>query len=239
MLQSFRNNTKLQAVVLSLLGILLLIEALFIQVPFWLSACYQRRIQSWRVVLPLDFGTMNTYQVSFQPTESLIGNPMLRMRGPLLSEFNKTHIGGKNIPPHILQESFYKAAIDFKVSWKVLDEDKVFDSGVFGPNDVHAWSYPYYVYYKAEDYSGYRHLDCGKAYSLIVELIKPCEALNKFKPVFTLGPAPMKNYISVARNFLMLTIPLFTLGIVLLIVAALKYKTFNKENTNISQNERY
>lgn len=229
MLQTFRNSPSFQAVVCKLLGISLLIVALLVQAPFWLGARSQRRMQSWRIALPIDFSAMNTYKENFQPTITLMGNPQLRMRGPLLSEFQKTDLGGAYVPPHILQESFSKSAIDFNISWKILEEDKVLEAGVFGPNDIKAWSYPFHVYYKAEDYSGYRHLDNEKIYSLIVKVTKPSQAVNKFKPTFILGPGSGKNFISLSNRFLMLTIPLFILGIVLLVIAIRTYKSVNRE----------
>jgi hypothetical protein len=231
MLQTFRNSPRFQAVVLGVLGILLLITALSVHVPLWLGVRYQRRLQSWGMTIPIDFSAINKYQESFQPIKSLIGNPKLRMRGPLLSEFKETHLSGANVPANILQESFSKSAIDFGVSWKILDEDKVFDSGVFGPNDVVAWSYPYYVSYKAEDYSGYRHLDIEKTYLLIVEVTKPCEVLNKFKPTFILGPSPTKKVLPLFRRLMKLTIPLSIMGIVLLAFAVSTYRSVNRART--------
>jgi hypothetical protein len=181
------------------------------------------------MVLPIDFSAVNKYQESFQPTGPLLNNPQLRMRGPLLSEFKETHLGGTYIPPHILQESFSKSAIDFSVSWKILEEDKVFDSGVFGPSDVNAWSYPDYVRYQATDHSGRRHLDIEKDYSLIVEVTKPCEVLNKFKPTFILRPSLTKKVLPLFRRVIKLTIPLSIMGIVLLAFAVSTYRSVNRE----------
>lgn len=228
MLRTLRDNCRVRPVVLASLGIAVLIVALLVQVPAWLGARRQRRMESWRVVMPLDFSTTNTYRESFQPTQSSIGNPEFTMRGPLLAEFRKTHRGGANIPPEILQESFSNSGVDFSLSWKVLDGATAFESGVFRPNDVSAWSYPDHVYYKAEDSSGYRHVDRERVYSLLVEVTQPCKSLNRLKPTFTLGPPPAKNMTSLARYLLKSTAPFFVLGIgMLLIAAALKYKSVN------------
>lgn len=229
MLQIFRNHPRFHAEVCKLLGISLLIVALLVQAPFWLSARYQKRMQSWRIVLPIDFSATNTYKENFQPTGTLMGNPQFRMRGPLLTEFQETDLGGAYVPPHILQESFSNSTIDFELSWKILEEGKILDSGVFGPHDVNAWSYPFHVYYKAEDHSGYRQLNREKVYSLVVEVTEPGQAVNKFKPTFILGPPSGKNFISLSNRFLILTIPLFILGIVLLVIFAWTYKSMNKE----------
>ena len=229
MLQTFRNNPMFQAEVCKFLGISLLIVALLVQAPFWLSARYQKRMQSWRMALSIDFSARNIYKENFQPRGTLMGNPQLRMRSPLLTEFQETDLGGAYVPLHILQESFSKYAIDFNLSWKVLEEENILDSGVFGPNDVNAWSYPFHVYYKAEDYSGYRQLDREKVYTLVVEVTKPSQAVNKFKPTFILGPPSGKNFISLSNRLLILTIPLFVLGIFLLVIATWKYKFMDRE----------
>jgi hypothetical protein len=139
MLQEFRSDLKLQALVLAILGVTLLIVASWVQVPAWLGARHQRIAQSRSIMLHLDCNTVSAYQESFQPTESLIGNPELRMRGPLLAEFQKTHVSGANVPHEVVQDFFSNSSVDFSVSWKILDGGNALDSGVFCPNDVVAW----------------------------------------------------------------------------------------------------
>ncbi len=233
-LQRFRNNLKLRASVLGILGTALLITALYVQLPAWLGARYQRKRQLWKVMIPIDCNTTNTYKEKFQATESLIGNPKLQMYGPLLTEFNKTHIAGENVPTKIFQDFFSKSSIDFSISWKILEGDKTFDSGVFSPNDVVAWSYPDHVYYKVEDFSGHRHVDTEKDYSVIIDIKQPCQALSKLKPFFTLGPSPMMNLISISNNLLKITVPIFILGVFILVIAFLKYKYATIKKKSIS-----
>ncbi len=217
------EKIKIQNLILLILGVMLIIVALFLQISAWQGAHYQRRIQSWGIKIPLDCNAVNTYQQEFQPNDPLIGNPTLIMRGPLLPTFPETHISGKNIPEDILRESFSYSGIAFSVSWQIFEQDRLFQSGVFGPNDVIAWSFPDYVYYKAEEYSG-PSIDIEKVYTLKIEVTQPCKALENLNPTFLIGPPYMKNLIRYSKNTLKLTMPLLIIGIFSVIVVITKHK---------------
>ncbi len=214
MLHRFRNDLRLQAWVLGILGVALLIVAGRVQVPLWLAAR--------GIVIHPDCDRVNVYERTFRALLMMPGNPQLQMRDPRWPELSKIEPDGARIPPQMVREHLAKSAVDFGIFWRILEGDTVLEKGFFRPSDLTAISYTDHVSYSAEDYTGHYALESGKKYTLIVEVDKPCAALSEFEPVVLLGPPIMKDFASFSRRLTLWTVPSTLLGLLLLGVAGSK-----------------
>jgi hypothetical protein len=201
-------------------GITLIGFSTTVQFLVTIRAWRQERINKWSVEMPLDMSSTYTYAKYFTPeTQYYSCFARFSMRGPVTEQFaDYRSFGGGNVPDDLIRNIF--SQMPFKVSWQILDGEKDICSGVFLSSDINVFVYPNYVLYTYSRYSqkGPGNLEPFREYLFIGNVEMPCESLNELNPTLEFRSEANKNMLrAIAKRTLIMSVPAFLLGVILLI----------------------
>ena len=161
----------------------------------------------------------NTYKKSVTPATPYYSCfARFSMRGPVTEQFaDYRSIAGGNVPDDLIRNIF--SQMPFKVSWQVLDGEKEICSGVFLSSDINVWVYPTYVLYTYSRYSqkGTGNLEPFREYLFIGNVEQPCGDLNELNPKLEFRSEGKNMLRAIAKRTLIMSVPAFLLGAILLI----------------------
>ena len=190
-----------------------------VQLLVTIRAWKWERINKWSVEMPLDMSSTYTYAKYFTPKTQYYGcHAKFTMRGPVTEQFaDYRSIGGGNVPDDLIRNIF--SQMPFKVSWQIFDGEKDICSGVFLSSDINVWVYPTYVLYTYSRYSqkGTGNLEPFREYSFIGNVEQPCESLNRLNPTLEFRSEAKNILRAIAKRTLIMSVPAFLLGVILLI----------------------